>query len=104
MGGDVVTVRTRDGAGAADEVRRVFGLDPIVDDGSVRVEVEDGATFVPRLMRELSTPVSAVTVSRPSLDDVFLKLPGRAIRDEEAGGREQMRAMAARWGRPGGRR
>jgi ABC-2 type transport system ATP-binding protein len=42
-------------------------------------------------------PVRTVTVRRPSLDDVFLKLTGRAIRDEEAEGRtSMMRAFAAR--------
>jgi ABC-2 type transport system ATP-binding protein len=100
VGGDVVTVRTRDNAAAAEEVRRAFGLEPVLDAASLRVEVEDGAVFVPRLMRELSTPVIAVTVSRPSLDDVFLKLTGHAIRDEDVvAGKDQMRMMATRWGR-----
>jgi len=52
---------------------------------------------VPRLVRDLKAPVDTVTFRRPSLDDVFLKLTGRAIRDEEAGTRDQMRAMASRW-------
>ena len=38
-----------------------------------------------------------ITLRRPSLDDVFLKLTGRAIRDEEAGSKDQMRAMASRF-------
>ena len=104
VGGDVVTVSTRDPAAAEEEMRRVFGLEPIADKTSVRVEVEDGAGFVPRLMRELSVPVSAVTLNRPSLDDVFMKLTGHAIRDEQADvAKNQMRAMAAVWNR-GGRR
>jgi len=52
---------------------------------------------VPRLVRELTVPVDTVTMRRPSLDDVFLKLTGRAIREEEAGTKDQMRAMASRW-------
>ena len=42
-------------------------------------------------------PVTAVTLRRPSLDDVFLKLTGRAIREEQAGALDQLRAMGARW-------
>jgi ABC-2 type transport system ATP-binding protein len=41
-------------------------------------------------------------VRRPSLDDVFLKLTGRAIRDEDADPKAMMRRMAASFG--GGRR
>jgi ABC-2 type transport system ATP-binding protein len=104
VGGDVITVATREAAAAADEVRRAFELEPTVDRDHVRVEVSDGASFVPRLMRELTVPVSAVTLSRPSLDDVFLKLTGKAIRDEGAGQMDQMRMMASRWSRAGGRR
>ena len=104
VGGDVITVATRETAAAADEVRRAFEMEPTVDRDHVRVEVTDGASFVPRLMRELTVPVSAVTLSRPSLDDVFLKLTGKAIRDEGAGQMDQMRMMASRWSRAGGRR
>jgi ABC-2 type transport system ATP-binding protein len=75
-----------------------------VDGRSLRVEVADGAAFVPRLVRELTVPVSAVTLSRPSLDDVFLKLTGKAIRDEGAGEMDQMRNMMSMWSRSGGRR
>jgi ABC-2 type transport system ATP-binding protein len=103
VGGDVVTVSTREVGAAADEIRRAFELEPIVDGTSLRVEVDDGAGFVPRLMREVTVPVSAVTLSRPSLDDVFLKLTGHAIRDEQVDGKDQMRAMVAMW-RRGGRR
>jgi ABC-2 type transport system ATP-binding protein len=104
VGGDVVTVSTREVDAAAEQIRRAFELDPIVDGSSLRVEVDDGAGFVPRLMREVTVPVTAVTLNRPSLDDVFLKLTGHAIRDEQAdGSKNQMRTMAALWSR-GGRR
>ena len=98
VGGDVVTVTARDNQAAAAEINRTFGLEPIVDDGRLRVEVEDGASFVPRLVRDLSIPLTTVAVSRPSLDDVFLKLTGRAIREQAADDRDMLRMMAARWG------
>jgi ABC-2 type transport system ATP-binding protein len=41
--------------------------------------------------------VDTVTLRRPSLDDVFLKLTGRAIREEELSQRDINRAMASRW-------
>ena len=61
------------------------------------MEVADGKAFVPRLVRELMAPVDTVTLRRPSLDDVFVKLTGHAIRDEEAGTKDQMRMMGRAW-------
>jgi ABC-2 type transport system ATP-binding protein len=104
VGGDVITVSTSNVKVAADEVRSIFALEPIVERDRLRVEVQDGAGFVPRLMRELTVPVTAVTLNRPRLDDVFLKLTGKAIRDENAGEMDQMRNMMSMWSRQGGRR
>ena len=98
VGGDVITVATPDNALTAEEIPKLFGIQASIDDGTVRVEVPDGAAFVPRLVRELSQPVTGVTLRRPSLDDVFLKLTGRAIREEQAGSLDQLRMMGARWG------
>ena len=98
VGGDVITIATTDNAASAAELASKFGLTPAVDNGTLRVEVPDGATLIPRLVRDLSAQVTAVTLRRPSLDDVFLKLTGRAIRDEQAGALDQLRMMGARWG------
>jgi ABC-2 type transport system ATP-binding protein len=98
VGGDVVTVATADNVTAAAEIKRLFELEPVVDDGSIRIEVQDGAGFVPRLVRETSVPVTSVSFRRPSLDDVFLKLTGHAIRDEQAGSTDMMRMFGRAWG------
>ena len=98
VGGDIVTVKTDDNASATAEIRERFGLEPIVADGSVVVEVEDAAAFMPRLVRDLTVPVTSVSFHRPSLDDVFLKLTGHAIRDEAAGATDMMRMFGRAWG------
>jgi ABC-2 type transport system ATP-binding protein len=100
VGGDIVVVSTADNAGAAAEIATKLGVTPVEDGETLRIEVKDGAQFVPLLITALSVPVKTVTIRRPSLDDVFLKLTGRAIRDAEADGRmAMMRAFAARTGR-----
>jgi len=97
VGGDVVTITSSTPDEAAKEIEGMLGVTPVRDDGSLRMEVPDGKVFVPRLVRELTAPVDTVTLRRPSLDDVFLKLTGHAIRDEEAGTKDQMRAIASRF-------
>ena len=97
VGGDVVTITSTQPDAAESEIKKLLGVTPVRDNGSLRMEVPDGKAFVPRLVRELEAPVDTVSLRRPSLDDVFLKLTGRVIRDEEVSARDRNRAMASRW-------
>ena len=98
VGKDRVQLSTDDDARAVAELGQLFGLDAAVHEGLVTVAVPEGAAFVPQLFARLTVPVRSVTVTRPSLDDVFLAYTGRTIRDAEAGGRS-LGAMAAMTGR-----
>jgi ABC-2 type transport system ATP-binding protein len=97
VGGDVVTMTSTQPEQAASEITTLLGVTPSRDNGTLRMEVADGKAFVPRLVRELTAAVDTVSLRRPSLDDVFLKLTGRAIREEEVSARDRNRAMASRW-------
>ncbi|MET9270123.1 ATP-binding cassette domain-containing protein [Kribbella sp. NPDC003557] len=58
----------------------------LVEGNTLRARVDRGATAVPEVLGALedkAIPVVAVTVSRPSLDDVYLQLTGRSFRVEE---------------------
>jgi ABC-2 type transport system ATP-binding protein len=91
VGRDIIVLATADDARAASELRERFSLEPLVVDGTLRVEVERGDTFIPELVRQLSVPIRSVSLRRPSLDDVFLALTGRQIRDEEPSSLDQLR-------------
>ena len=65
-------------------------------DGSVSVSVKDGGAAIPSLLQALGREDIAIvnlSLTRPTLDDVFLKHTGRTIREEEAGGDEFNRVM-----------
>jgi ABC-2 type transport system ATP-binding protein len=102
VGVDIVTVQTEDSEQAAREIQERFGLEPQRDDTRLRLEVEAGAEFIPRLVRELGVAIRSVDLHRPTLDDVFLKLTGRAIREGEADPLALMRLHGRLW--RGGRR
>ena len=53
--------------------------------------------FLQLLFIELGMPIRSVSVSRPSLDDVFMSYTGKTIRDAEASSTDAMRQMAARF-------
>jgi ABC-2 type transport system ATP-binding protein len=95
VGKDRVQIQTPDDP-AAIEAR--FGLEAAVHEGAVTFAVASGEQFVPRLFAELGIPIKSVSVSRPSLDDVFMSYTGSTIRDAEAGDDTMawMRAMARR--------
>ncbi len=93
VGGDIVTLEAGDNEAAADELRRKFQITPEIENGKVVFSVAQGERFLPQLCSTFETPLRSVAVHRPTLDDVFLKLTGRAIRDAEAGVTERMRAI-----------
>ena len=99
VGGDVITVGSTDPGRLARGIQARFGGDPRVTDGHVVMERADGPVFVPRIAEAFPGLVASVAVTRPTLDDVFLKLTGRAIRAEAASAADQLRPMARVWGR-----
>ncbi len=99
--GDCVRLTTADDEAAAVEVRERYGVEPVRDPSGLMLEVQDGAGFVPGLVRELSVPVQSVNVHPPTLDDVFLKLTGHEIRDQEASDGDKLRSRLRRMGRAG---
>jgi ABC-2 type transport system ATP-binding protein len=102
MGGDVVALRTSDNALAQREIEQRWGLKAIAAGGELRLEVERGDEFVPELVRSITPRVAAISVSRPTLDDVFIKLTGHAIREQDASAVDPLRQMGRMWS--GGRR
>ncbi|WP_113698852.1 ATP-binding cassette domain-containing protein [Nonomuraea lactucae] len=98
VGKDRVQIHTADDAAAIEALRLRFGIDAAVREGAVTFAVASGEEFVPRLFAELGMPITSVSVSRPSLDDVFMSYTGSTIRDAESGadGMAWMRTMARR--------
>ena len=78
VGTDRVTIRTED-----DDAALAALPDAVLTSEGIVISVEDGAAYVPKLFATLRVPVTSVTVTRPSLDDVFLSYTGRTIRDSE---------------------
>ena len=97
--GDCIHLETADDAAAETEVKRRYGVEVVRDNTGLHFEVENGAAFVPGLLRELSVAVRTVSVRPPTLEDVFLKMTGREIRDDEASGHDKLKSRLQRMGR-----
>jgi ABC-2 type transport system ATP-binding protein len=92
LGGDIVTVTTNDNETARRELAEVLRVEPEVEDGAVRFEVTDGPQALAQMFRSLTPEILSVDLHKPSLDDVFIHLTGRAIRDAEASEGEKLRS------------
>jgi ABC-2 type transport system ATP-binding protein len=97
VGKDRVQIHTDNDAAAIEELASAFDIEAAVHDGAVTFSVSSGEQFVPQLFARLTVPIRTVSVSRPSLDDVFMSYTGTTIRDAEASGSDAMRQMAARF-------
>ncbi len=89
ISGDLVTFEVGD---AAERARALLAArdgvrDATVNDGAVRVTVDRGdaaALVLMKALAEAGIEVEALRVAHPTLDDVFLTLTGRSLRDAEA--------------------
>ena len=99
IGKDRVQISTADDPAAIRALAEVFGLDAGVHEGLVTFSVESGEQFVPRLFARLPVAIQSVSVSRPSLDDVFMSYTGKTIRDAEASIGDRNRRIATRFAR-----
>lgn len=88
MAGDLITIgmsSPADASRAAMVAGRLDSAREIAIDGStIRLRTVGGATALPGLLRALDAgDINAVSaeVKRPTLDDVFLELTGRSLRD-----------------------
>ena len=95
VGQDRVTLQTDDDAAAIAALAEQFQIAATISEGAVSFGVPEGELFVPRLFAGLGVPIRSVSVSRPSLDDVFMSYTGTTIRDAEASTAERGRAATA---------
>jgi ABC-2 type transport system ATP-binding protein len=83
VGADRVRIQTDDDEAAIAALAHRFEVEGLVAEGAVVFFVPSGEQFVPRLFAELGVPIRSVSVSRPTLDDVFMSYTGTTIRDAE---------------------
>jgi ABC-2 type transport system ATP-binding protein len=89
VAGDLVALELADPAQVGDAAERLRAIagDVEVSERHVRGRVARAGRAVPGLLRELDRTgieLEAIEVVRPTLDDVFLSLTGRSLRDAEA--------------------
>ncbi len=100
VGGDVISLKTTDNKRSKQEIKRLLGIDAEEKGDELYITTLKGDSCIPELVRALADMVISVRLQSPTLNDVFLKLTGKAIRDEEVSGmsniKEEIRAFRRR--------
>jgi ABC-2 type transport system ATP-binding protein len=88
--GDSVVLRVAEDGDGRERARAILNGAAFVssvtsaDEGQLRCYVDDGATALPELLRLLDSQhlgLRSISLSEPTLDDVFLAKTGRSLRD-----------------------
>ncbi len=84
IGGDVIYLKTADNKKAIEEIKGLLDIEASEKDGEIFISVSKGEACIPEIIRTLGEQVLSVRMQRPTLNDVFLKLTGKEIREETA--------------------
>ena len=88
IGGDVILLEAKEPESLAKRVTARFGVEAVVIDGKVRIEREQGHRFVTDVVEAFPGEIDSLTVSKPTLEDVFIRRTGHRFWTEEQAANE----------------
>jgi ABC-2 type transport system ATP-binding protein len=88
IGGDVILLETANPEGLAAKITARYGLQASVMDGKVRLEREQGHRFVTDVVEAFPGEIDALSVAKPTLEDVFIHRTGHRFWTEQKAGEE----------------
>jgi ABC-2 type transport system ATP-binding protein len=80
IGADVITLTGDDPDALVAAVRDRFGVPAERVDSVVRIERERGHEFIPQLVEALAGRVRSVSLGKPTLEDVFIRVTGHGFK------------------------
>jgi ABC-2 type transport system ATP-binding protein len=93
ISGDLVTIELEGDRDPAEALAALGDIEGVrgtsIHAGTLRVNVDAGGQHLMGIMRSLdaaNVPIASIQLARPTLDDVFLTLTGRSLRDDSPTG------------------
>jgi ABC-2 type transport system ATP-binding protein len=83
IGGDVIVLESQNPDPLAGRIRARFNIDVRVVAGQVRIEKDHGHRFVTDLVETFPGEIDAVSIAKPSLEDVFIRRTGHRFWSEQ---------------------
>lgn len=85
VGRELIILKARDPGALVSALSSRYPLPVYRADDTVRVECDDAPTLLPELLRAFGGDVDMVQVSRPSIEDVYIKKTGHLFRETNGG-------------------
>ena len=79
IGGDIITLTTPDAPRLSSSLREKFQIEPQLIDSANRFERQNAAEFVPVLIKSFPEQILTLSISKPTLEDVFIRLTGHRL-------------------------
>ncbi len=83
VGCEVITLETRDSKSLQLQIEKILDRDVQILDGQVRIVCDDGQRLLAKLYPLLREEVQAMTLSVPTLEDVFVQRTGHGFKVED---------------------
>ncbi|MEM2051293.1 MAG: ATP-binding cassette domain-containing protein [Thermoproteota archaeon] len=87
LGGDIITISVKEDADISDIIRSVENVKEVRNEnGSYRIKVESGEVTAPLVIEALRRngyTVTRLSLTEPTLNEVYLEYTGRSMRDTE---------------------
>jgi len=83
LGGDLILIETEDNESSKEKLERELNITVELADSKLKLTVQKGEELIPRLTRILSEDIKSINLHEPTMDDVFLHLTGKEIREAE---------------------
>lgn len=83
IGGDVILLETSEPESLAQQIEQRYGIEAGVLDGKVRLEREGGHRFVTDVVEAFPGEIDAISIAKPTLEDVFIHRTGHRFWTEE---------------------
>ncbi|HUJ10411.1 MAG TPA: ATP-binding cassette domain-containing protein [Verrucomicrobiae bacterium] len=83
IGGDVISVDAKQPQVLAEQISKRFGMEARVLDGNVRIERNNGHKFITELVEAFPGQIEAISIHKPTLEDVFIRMTGHRFDGEE---------------------
>ena len=87
LGGDIITISIKENADVSDLIRTVENVKDVKnEDGAYRIKAEYGevtAPFIIEALRRKGYTVTKLSMTEPTLNEVYLEYTGKSMRDTE---------------------
>jgi ABC-2 type transport system ATP-binding protein len=92
IGGDVILLDAKNPDSLAERIRTRFNLNVQVLHGEVRIERENGHRFITDVVESFPGEIESISVSKPTLEDVFIRRTGHRFWTDGAEEAEKVRS------------